>query len=407
MEHSEAGHRVELGREELKSRVRVAIVHHWFVTRGGGERVAECIASLFPEAEIFTLLADAPGIPEGLQARRLHTSFLQRIPLAKSYHRHMMPLYPAATEGLDLRGFDLVISSDSGPVKGVRMDAGAVHICYCHSPMRYLYDGYETYRAQMGVATRTVFSATAGRVRAWDVRAAQRVSYFIANSKYVADRIQRCYGRESVVIHPPIDLHRARVASPGEHYLCAGRLVGYKRTELMVEACARLGRKLRIAGTGPEEARLKRLAAAANVSFLGEMTTEALWQEHTECRALLFAADEDFGMVPLEAQPCGRPVIAYGAGGSLETVRGLGMAEKRATGIYTGIFFSEQTVESVMDGILRFEAEEAAGMFDSAIARRWAEEFATPVFLRRLREFVLEKMPEAARAMAPVVPGVA
>jgi glycosyltransferase involved in cell wall biosynthesis len=402
MGHSEGERRGELGRGELKRRVRVAIVHHWFVTRGGGERVAECIASLFPEAEIFTLLADAPGIPEGLRGRRLHTSFLQRIPLAKNYHRHMMPLYPAATEGLDLRGFDLVISSDSGPVKGVRVNAGAVHICYCHSPMRYLYDGYETYRAQMGAVTRTAFSAMAGRVRAWDVRAAERVSYFIANSRYVAERIRRCYGRESVVIHPPIDLDRARVGVPGEHYLCAGRLVGYKRTELMVEACARLGRKLRIAGTGPEEARLKRLAGVADISFLGEMTTEALWQEYAECRALLFAADEDFGMVPLEAQACGRPVIAYGAGGSLETVRGLDEAADGATGIY----FGEQTVESVMDGMLRFEAAEANGMFDSAVARRWAEEFATPVFLRKLREFVLEKMPEAEGAMASVSAGV-
>jgi glycosyltransferase involved in cell wall biosynthesis len=384
---------------ELAGRVRVAIVHHWFVTRGGGERVAECIASLFPEAEIFTLVADAPGIPEGLKNRRLHTSFLQRIPLAKNYHRHMMPLYPAATEGLDLRGFDLVISSDSGPVKGVRVDAGAVHICYCHSPMRYLYDGYESYRVQMGGLTRAVFTATAGRVRAWDERAAKRVSYFIANSAYVADRIRRCYGRESVVIHPPIDLDRvldrARVAEPGRHYLCAGRLVGYKRTELMVEACARLGRPLRIAGTGPEETRLKKIAGGAEVSFLGEMTTEALWQEYAECRALLFAADEDFGMVPLEAQACGRPVIAYGAGGSLETVRGLGAGKGEATGIY----FSEQTVESVMDGILRFEAADAAGKFDSAVARSWAGEFATAVFLRRMREFVLEKMPEAVSAM--------
>lgn len=395
MEHSESERR-----GELVKRVRVAIVHHWFVTRGGGERVAECIASLFPEAEIFTLLADAPGTPEGLRGRRMHKSFLQRIPLAKSYHRHMMPLYPAATESLDLRGFDLVISSDSGPVKGVRVDAGAVHICYCHSPMRYLYDGYEAYRAQMGAVTRAAFSATAGRLRKWDERAAQRVSYFIANSQYVADRIKRCYGRESVVIHPPIDLNWARMAAPGQHYLCAGRLVGYKRTELMVEACARLGRKLRIAGTGPEEARLKRLVGRAEVSFLGEMTTDALWREYSECRALLFAADEDFGMVPLEAQACGRPVIAYGAGGSLETVRGLG--EPGMNGA-TGIYFAEQTVESVMDGILRFEAAEAAGAFDSAAARRWAEEFATPVFLWKMREFVLAKMPEAADAMSPGV----
>jgi glycosyltransferase involved in cell wall biosynthesis len=375
--------------------VRVAIVHHWFVTRGGGERVAECIASLFPEAEIFTLLADAPGIPDDLRERRIHTSFLQKIPWAKNYHRHMMPLYPTATEALDLRGFDLVISSDSGPVKGVRTDQNAVHICYCHSPMRYLYDGYESYRAQMGAVTRRIFSATANRVRRWDRLAAGRVSHFIANSEYVAGRIQRFYGRDSVVIHPPIDLHRANVSdAPKAHYLCAGRLVGYKKTELMIEACTRLGRELRIAGTGPEELRLRKLAAAAGpgITFLGEMTTEALWKEYANCRALLFAADEDFGMVPLEAQACGRPVIAYGAGGSLETVR---VASPSPTGIY----FQEQTVQSLIDGILRFEAADGAGTFKPDAIQGWAAEFATPVFLQRLREFVLSKVPGAEHAM--------
>jgi glycosyltransferase involved in cell wall biosynthesis len=374
--------------------VRVAIVHHWFVTRGGGERVAECIASLFPDAEIFTLLADSPGVPDGLRGRLIHTSFLQKIPMARRYHRHMMPLYPVATEWLDLREFDLVITSDSGPVKGVRLSDGAVQICYCHSPMRYLYDGFEAYRSQMGAVTRAVFSATAGRVRRWDLRAAERVTFFIANSEYVARRIKRIYGRESRVIHPPIDLHRARmVDSPGEHYLCAGRLVGYKRTELMIEACARMGRKLRIAGTGPEEKFLKGLAGVADVEFLGEMSTEALWQEYANCRALLFAADEDFGMVPLEAQACGRPVIAYGAGGSLETVQGYGPSP-------TGVYFSEQTVESLIEGISKFEVAESAGVFIRAVIQNRAAEFATPVFLRRLREFVLEKVPEAAAVMA-------
>jgi glycosyltransferase involved in cell wall biosynthesis len=374
--------------------VRVAIVHHWFVTRGGGERVAECIASLFPDAEIFTLVADAPGIPQGLHGRRIHTSFLQKIPLAKNYHRHMMPFYPAATEGLDLRGCDLVISSDSGPVKGIRTDPTAIHICYCHSPMRYLYDGYESYRAQMGPVIRRIFSFTARRVRTWDRKAAQRVTYFIANSEYVSARIQRFYGRESTVIHPPIDLHRAKPSpAPGTHYLCAGRLVGYKRTELMIEACMRLGRPLRIAGTGPEEPRLRRLAASGTVvSFLGELTTEALWKEYADCRALLFAADEDFGMVPLEAQACGRPVVAYGAGGSLETLRGSGSSP-------TGVYFSEQTVESIIDGMLRFEADDNAGRFDPSSIQSWAAEFATPIFLQRMREFVLAKVPTAAQAM--------
>jgi glycosyltransferase involved in cell wall biosynthesis len=371
--------------------LRVAIVHHWFVTRGGGERVAECIASLFPDAEIFALVADMRGLPEGLRGRTIHTSFLQRLPLAKNYHRHMLPLYPAATESLDLRGFDLVISSDSGPVKGVRTDPGAIHICYCHSPMRYLFDGFDSYRAQMGPVTRAIFSATAGAVRRWDQKAAQRVTHFIANSEYVAERIKRLYGRNSAVIHPPIDLQWARtVETPGQHYLCAGRLVGYKRTDLMIEACARLGRHLRIAGTGPDEARLKKQAAGtrADITFLGEMTTEALWQEYAECRALLFAADEDFGMVPLEAQACGRPVIAYGAGGSLETVRGSGESP-------TGVYFAEQTVDSVIGGILRFEAAESAASFDSAQIQLWAAQFATPRFLRQIREFVLAKLPDS------------
>ncbi|MBS1820786.1 MAG: glycosyltransferase [Acidobacteria bacterium] len=380
--------------------MRVAILHHWFVTRGGGERVAECIASLFPGAEIFTLVKDAKGIPQGLARREIHTSFLQKVPFAKSYHRHMMPFYPMAAEGLDLRGFDLVISSDSGPIKGVRLDPGAVHICYCHSPMRYLYDGYESYRSQMGPVTRTLFSMSASRVRDWDCRAAQRVTSFVANSHYVADRIRRVYGRESTVIHPPIDLHLAQAAAePGRHYLCAGRLVGYKRTELMIEACMKLKRPLRIAGAGPEEGRLRRMAGGAEVEFLGELPTADLWKQYASCRALLFMADEDFGMVPLEAQACGRPVIAYGVGGSLETVRGLGSTDPE--GAATGVHFDQQTADSLMEGILRFEDAESKGAFRSDAIRAWAAEFATPVFLRRMREFIVSVMPGAAEAMVP------
>ena len=375
--------------------MRVAIVHHWFVTRGGGERVAECIAALFPGAELFTLLARAEGLPESLRDRVLHTSFLQRIPGARNLHRHFLPLYPEAVASLDLRGFDLVLTSDSGPVKGVRLDPGAVQICYCHSPMRYLWDGFEAYQASMGGVTRAAFRATAGRVRRWDARASERVAYFLANSQYVADRISRCYRRDAEVLHPPIDLHRAEAVAdrtPGSHYLCAGRLVAYKRTEILIEACAVLGRTLRIAGTGPEEPRLRRLAAErkADVTFLGELPTDQLWAEYARCRALLFAADEDFGMVPLEAQACGRPVIAYGAGGSLETVRGSG---REATGAY----FSEQTVASAVGAIRRWE-EDAEAHFQSKFARDWAASFATELFLERYRSFALRHVPDAEGA---------
>ena len=384
--------------------MRVAIVHHWFVTRGGGERVAECLASLFPEATIFTLLADAPGIPDSMKHREIRTSFLQKIPLARRFHRHMMPLYPAATEALDLRGFDLVISSDSGPVKGVLIDKCATHICYCHSPMRYLWDEFASYQADMGLLTRTAFSATAARVREWDLRAAQRVTFFLANSGYVAGRILRSYGRESTVIHPPIDTGRipsARHANGA--YLCAGRLVGYKKTSMIIEACSRLGRKLRIAGTGPEEAQLQKMAPPG-VTFLGALSNEALWQEYADCRALVFAADEDFGMVPLEAQACGRPVIAYGAGGSLETVRGVWADLEEPAAIargMTGVYFREQEVDSLVRGILHFEEVEAAGFFDSQEIASWAAGFDTSIFLKNIRDFVLSHVPSASASMLP------
>ncbi|SFS04846.1 Glycosyltransferase involved in cell wall bisynthesis [Granulicella pectinivorans] len=368
--------------------LRVAIVHHWFVTRGGGERVAECLAALFPQAELFTLVAAPPGLPDSLKNRTLHTSFLQKLPFGTTHHRHMMPLYPAAAASLDLRAFDLVLSSDSGPVKGIRLSPHATHICYCHSPMRYLYDGYEAYRDGMKGLTRAIFSATAGYVRRRDLASAAKVTYFLSNSNYVAARIQRFYHRDSRVIHPPIDLHRAVIAeNPGAHYLAAGRLVPYKRTELMIEACNRLGRPLRVSGTGPEIARLKKIAGPT-VTFLGELSTVDLWREYSQCRALLFAADEDFGMVPLEAQACGRPVIAYGAGGSLETVSPT-----------TGVFFPEQTAASLEQGILDFEGREAS--FIPKTTQLWAETFATPVFLRAIRDFVLEKLPSAANEIVP------
>lgn len=384
--------------------MRVAIIHHWFVTRGGGERVAECIAALFPQAEIFTLISSSQGLPASFAGRTVHTSFLQWVPFAASYHRHMMPLYPMAAESLDLRGFDLVLSSDSGPIKGVRLDPGAIQICFCHSPMRYLWDSFDEYRASMGWLTRTLFTATAGRVRRWDVEAASRVTHFIANSNFVASRIQRFYGRPSTVIYPPIDLHRASLLAPsqiGSHYLAAGRLVAYKRTDLMIEACRRLGRELRIVGSGPAEADLRKIAGP-NVTFLGELSTQDLWQQYAQCRALLFAANEDFGMVPLEAQACGRPVIAYGAGGSLETIRG---TREPCTALppsaATGVYFDHQTADSLVLGMQQFECMQDAGAFQSETTRAWAEAFATPVFLHRFHQFVLDNVPGVAAAMIP------
>ena len=305
-----------------------------------------------------------------------------------------MPLYPEAARSLDLRSYDLVVSSDSGPVKGARMREGTPHLCYCHSPMRYLYDGFEGYRSAMSGARRWLFTLTADRVRKADLAAAQRVTQFIANSKYVQRRIRENYGRESKVIFPPIDLHRAQLQAHGDAYLAVGRLVAYKRTELLIEACTRLGRPLRIIGSGPEERNLRRIAGPT-VSFLGKLSQDELWDEYSRCRALLFAADEDFGMVPLEAQSCGRPVIAYGAGGSLETVRG-----GEDDPLRTGLFFVQQTSDSLAEGILRFEREE--GTFKPAVAQAHAAQFATPNFLAGVREAILQMLPTAADSLADV-----
>jgi glycosyltransferase involved in cell wall biosynthesis len=291
-------------------------------------------------------------------------------------------------------------------VKGVRISPGAVHLCYCHSPMRYLWNGFEAYRSGMRGITKLAFTAAAGRVRRWDAAAAKNVTHFVANSHYVAERIRRCYGRDAEVIPPPIDLHRAVAVAeerPGDRYLCAGRLVPYKRTEILIEACRRSGRRLRIAGAGPEEARLRQLTAGdARVEFLGELPTDELWREYARCRALLFAADEDFGMVPLEAQACGRPVIAFGTGGSLETVRGVWSANDPPvkSGEFTGLYFAEQTANAATAALELWERE-LEPRFQSASARRWAADFATPLFLKRYREAVLRWAPQAAAECVP------
>jgi glycosyltransferase involved in cell wall biosynthesis len=373
--------------------MRVAIVHHWFVTQGGGERVAEVIGSIFPEADMFTLMATPSCLPQGLSGRRITSSFLGGIPGAKRMHRHLLPLYPYAVEQLDLTPYDLVLTSDSGPMKGVITNQNAIHICYCHSPMRYLWDSYHAYASRMSSLNRFLFSLSAHYVRNWDYQAAQRVTHFLANSQYVAGRIRHYYGRGSTVLHPPIDTAKGFIAGAhDDYYLAVGRLVPYKRTDLLIEACNRLGRRLRIIGEGPDMKRLRSMAGPT-IEFLGKANDSNLWHSYAHCRALLFAADEDFGMVPLEAQACGRPVVAYGKGGSLETVRGYTRKTTRnriSEPEFTGIFFHDQTAEAVTDAILRLEAIE--GDFSPEAIREHALRFDTSIFIERMRQFVSETL---------------
>jgi glycosyltransferase involved in cell wall biosynthesis len=368
--------------------MRVAIVHHWFISLAGGERVVDTIASIFPAADLFTLFLDKQKLPPALHKHKITTSFLDKTPAARRGHRYFLPFYPLAVEMLNLSGYDLVISSDSGPMKGVLTDPDSTHICYCHSPMRYLWDGHSQYLRSMSPLVQTIFGLASHYVRNWDYSAAQRVDHFIANSHYVAARIRKYYRRESAVIHPPINTSEGFLANKHEdYYLAVGRLVPYKRTDIVIDACCRLGRKLMIVGDGPEMKRLKK-NSTKNVEFLGEVNQVQLRNVYAHCRALLFAADEDFGMVPLEAQSYGRPVIALGKGGSLETVIGIynpslkGGAER----VVTGVFFQEQTVDSLANAILSFEASEE--IFLPRQIQLHARKFDTSIFLDRMRNYI-------------------
>jgi glycosyltransferase involved in cell wall biosynthesis len=380
--------------------MRVAIVHHWFVTLGGGERVVDAIANLFPTADIFTLFLDKEKLPPALKNRKITTSFLDKIPGARKAHRYYLPFYPLAVETLDLSGYDLVITSDSGPMKGVITDPNSTHICYCYSPMRYLWDGYFAYLRGMSPLTRTMFSLTSHYVRNWDYSAAQRVDHFIADSKYVASRIDKYYRRDSTVIHPPVDTSRSFLASKhSDYYLALGRLVPYKRTDILIDACSKLDRKLVIVGDGPE---MKALLSksAKNVEFLGAVAESELSGLYAQCRALLFAADEDFGIVPLEAQSYGRPVIAFGKGGSLETVLGTYTPMRGKTAgqdsPFTGVFFQEQTADSLARAILLFESCEE--IFSPERIQSHARTFDTAIFADRMRNFITSAMSKSSNS---------
>jgi glycosyltransferase involved in cell wall biosynthesis len=328
-----------------------------------------------------------------LRGRKITTSFLDQIPGAKRVYRYLLPLYPLAVECLDLSGYDLVISADGAATKGVLTDADAVHLCYCHSPPRSFWDQYATNLRSMPWLVRAVFALVSQQMRQWDVAAAQRIDGFVVNSRYVADRVAKYYRRESTVIYPPVDTSGAYVASGHEnHYLSVGRLVEAKRVDLAIAACKRLGRRLRIAGTGPSEAGLRAMAGPT-IEFLGRVDEAELKAEYASCRALLFAADEDFGLVSVEAQAFGRPVIAYGRGGSLETVIGLraedfredqtgqGQAER-----FTGVFFAEQSADSLSDAILNFESIESR--FDPETIQEHARGFDKSVFVAEMRRYV-------------------
>jgi glycosyltransferase involved in cell wall biosynthesis len=365
--------------------LRVAIVHYWFIGRGGGERVVEALAEVFPQADLFALVADRSTLAPILRDRKLQTSFLQKVPGAIKFHRYFLFLQPLALEQFDLSDYDLVISSESGPAKGVITSSKTCHICYCHSPMRYIWDMYSEYRRGMGPLVGIIFSLTAHYMRLWDYASAGRVDYFVANSRFIASRIRKFYGRESTVIHPPVEAAVAKVSGKtGDYYLAVGRLVDYKRFDLAVSACTILGRYLRVVGEGPQYNALRRIAGPT-VEFLGRLSDTDLRENLAGCRALLFPGEEDFGIVPVEAQSLGRPVIAYASGGALETVRGV-LSDEIAVENPTGVFFAEQSSSSLVKAILDFESMEH--QFCPRTIHEHSLQFDSEIFRNRIVDFI-------------------
>ena len=307
------------------------------------------------------------------------------MPGARKFHRHFLFLQAIALEQFDLSGYDLVISSESGPAKGVITSSKTCHVCYCHSPMRYIWEMYPSYIRGMNPVVGAIFSLTAHYMRIWDLTSARRVDYFVANSQFIASRIRKYYGCESAVIHPPVEsaLGHTRTV-PGDYYLCVGRLVDYKRFELAVHACTELGRPLRVIGDGPQH-KLLRKVAGPTVEFLGRVDDRELREHLAGCRALLFPGEEDFGIVPVEAQSFGRPVIAYASGGVLETVRGA-LPGEAAVDNATGVFFSEQSTTSLVEAIHHFEAHE--NTFCPLTIRKHSLQFDSATFRNRIRDFI-------------------
>lgn len=354
---------------------RVAIVHYWLVAMRGGERVIERLLDLYPQADIFTHVYDPAAMSAKIRRAKVTTSFIGKLPAARRAYQYYLPLMPMALEGLDLRGYDLVISSESGPAKGVITDPGSLHVCYCHSPMRYLWDHYHLYRRDMSWPVRLVMPTAYHRLRQWDLASSARVDRIAANSSFIQNRIRKSWRRESEVIHPPVD---TALFTPSldidDHYLWVGQMVPYKRPDLAVEAFNRTGDPLLMVGTG---GMLKKLRAIAkpNIRFVERLNFTELRRAYARCRALVFTAEEDFGIVPVEAMASGRPVLAYGRGGVCDSV----VPES------SGLFFERQEVDSLVDAITRME--------------RWLPQFDPRAAVARAQAFAPERFDEGMRAI--------
>ena len=327
--------------------MKVAIVHYWLVNMRGGEKVIEALLEMFPQADIFTHVYNPRAFSVPISGTRVFTSRINRLPFSKKLYQLYMPLMPKALMDFNLQGYDLVLSSESGPAKGVVPNPGAFHVCYCHSPMRYLWDMYHDYLNGTNKIVRFFMKRLIPSLRNWDVLSANLVDCFVTNSSYVAKRIKRYYNRESVVVHPPVNIEKFLEVErkPKDYYLFFGQLTGYKRADIAIEACIKSGRKLIVAGSGAKKKDILKYEKTGFVTFKGRVSDSDICELFAGARALLFPGIEDFGIIPVEANAAGCPVIAYRDGGALDSIKE----------DVTGIFFDEKSADSLIQAMDRFE----------------------------------------------------
>ncbi len=372
--------------------MRVALVHDYLTQYGGAERVLEVLHALYPDAPVYTSVYDPDSMPPQFRSWDIRTSFMQHLQFFRHHHQRGLLLYSTAFERFDFSGYDLVISSSSAWAKGVITGPHTLHVCYCHAPMRFAWHYREYLRGeQVGRLGRLVLPFILGYVRLWDEVSAQRVDSYVANSREVARRIGKFYRRSATVIHPPVDVMTYRVAAaPDDYYLVVARLVPYKRLDIVIAAFNELGLPLKVVGRGRQQRALARMAGP-NVEFLGGVDQDRLRDLYAHCRALIWPEAADFGIAPVEVQAAGRPVIAYAAGGALETV---------IPG-ETGVFFHQQTPAALAAAVRAFDP----ARFDPARIRRHAEQFDVAVFMRRMSEFVTAALEEMHREGGTGLPG--
>jgi len=371
--------------------MNIAFVHDWLTGMRGGEKCLEALCELFPEADLYTLVHVPGSVSQTIETHPIRTSFIQKMPFVRKQYRSYLPLFPTAVELFDLSRYDTVVSSSHCAAKGIVPRPDAFHLCYCHTPMRYVWDMYGAYfgKGKLGRVSGCVVPLFANYLRMWDAASSVRVDRFAANSEHVRKRIRKYYGRDADVVHPPVDTRHTRLSASDEgYYLIVSAFAPYKRLDLAIETFNRLGEKLVVVGSGQDEKRLK-AAAKPNIEFVGWAQPDRLGAFYAGCRALVFPGEEDFGIVPVEAQCWGKPVIAYGRGGVLETVNGhWADASTKPRRDATGVFFRRQTIEDLAEAIRKFNRMG----FDPETVRKHALSFDKSVFQKKIKHLIQQRI---------------